>query len=591
MADQEVCGDLDNLVKGGQGAFLARWISGRRISALGFSYRLDPGTAIELLASLLDFLAERKLLASKGGTIRLVYFAGLPVACKMAKERFPFIDAVFSGDETTSEVLDKLGIPQRLLSSEMSSEMAYDSMRLQFGEEVVRDRKYLSIGKVDRSDSPGFGGLGEKVQDRVRHGVARGLSPLMRAHVGPFLSDRREAVSLFLDWVKRLASSGLLDVLSIGTSQLTQSNFGESWDGLLNGGGVPINSAEEYGKVWNAARPMLVRTYAGTKDVPALARMHERSLDIAWHALSLWWFCKLDGRGPNTLIDNLREHFDAMRFIASSGKPLEPNVPHHFAFRGSDDLGYIVSGYMAAKAAKRSGVRTLILQIMLNTPKYLWGIQDLAKARALLKLVKSLESPDFSVILQPRGGLDYFSPDPDKARTQLAAVTALMDDIEPHDESSPQIIHVVSYSEAFALADTSVVEESVKLTRHALSEYRRMKLSGDIPDMENDAQTLERERILVSEAKKLILALEKAIPDLYSPEGFHDVFASGALLVPWLTACRDEFPAACSTQVSLVNGGMHAVDETGKTLSVADRLPGILEKLATKRRRIHETSE
>lgn len=24
-----------------------------------------------------------------------------------------------------------------------------------------------------------------------------------------------------------------------------------------------------------------------------------------WHALSLWWFDELDGRGPNTLYDNL----------------------------------------------------------------------------------------------------------------------------------------------------------------------------------------------------------------------------------------------------------------------------------------------
>jgi hypothetical protein len=40
-----------------------------------------------------------------------------------------------------------------------------------------------------------------------------------------------------------------------------------------------------------------------------------------------------------------------------------------------------------------------------------------------------------------------------KAKAQLAAVTAMMDDIEPQDEGSPQIIHVVSYSEAFRLAD------------------------------------------------------------------------------------------------------------------------------------------
>ncbi len=54
----------------------------------------------------------------------------------------------------------------------------------------------------------------------------------MRAHAGPYSSVRE-----FLDWVQRLAHTGLLDILSIGTSQLTQGNFGEDWADLPNGGG------------------------------------------------------------------------------------------------------------------------------------------------------------------------------------------------------------------------------------------------------------------------------------------------------------------------------------------------------------------
>ena len=48
--------------------------------------------------------------------------------------------------------------------------------------------------------------------------------------------------------------------------------------------------SEEYRKVWEASRPLLVRTYAGTKNIPMLARIHEQTLNICWHALSLWWF-------------------------------------------------------------------------------------------------------------------------------------------------------------------------------------------------------------------------------------------------------------------------------------------------------------
>jgi len=215
---------------------------------------------------------------------------------------------------------------------------------------------------------------------------------------------------------------------------------------------------------------MLVRAYAGTRKVPELAWVNEEAINNAWHALSFWWFCQIDGRGPNTVRENLREHLEALRYIASVGKPFEPNIPHHFAFRGADDVTYVVSAVIAARVAKSLGIRHLVLQVMLNTPRYTWGVVDLAKARAMLQLVRELEDDSFRVILQPRAGLDYFSPDLEKAKSQLAAVTALMDDIEPSDELSPPLIHVVSYAEGSHLATAAVVDESIKITRQALGQ-------------------------------------------------------------------------------------------------------------------------
>src|SRR5699024_2569381 len=109
--------------------------------------------------------------------------------------------------------------------------------------------------------------------------------------------------------------------------------------------------------------------------------------------------------------------------------------------------------------------------------------QDLAKSRALIRLVRSLEDQNFRVLLQPRAGLDYFKPDLYEARKQLAAVTALMDDIEPNNHRSPQIIHVVSYSEASHLATPEIINESIKITQHSLLEYRKLKRQGNAPDM------------------------------------------------------------------------------------------------------------
>lgn len=579
IADETVGAEIDTAVEHGTIDALIRWIRAKSISVLGFSYRLDPERGVEVFARLVSLLRGARMLARDGGPLRAFWFAGLPPACERVAQRLPFVDAVFKGDESYQEILGNLGLSAQRVPERTSASLAYDKARLELGTEIVKNRAYLSVQPLNRSGSPGFGRRGERLADRVLHGTAHGLPPLIRAHVGPYAEDRAQAVALFLDWAARLAKGGFLDVLSIGSSQLTQSHFGEDWTGLPNGGGVPINSAEEYRKLWQAARPMLVRTYAGSKNVPRMAKMHEEALDICWHALSLWWFSRLDGRGENTVLRNLEEHFETMRYIASTGKPMEPNVPHHFAFRGCDDVGYVVSGYIAAKAAKRQGIKTLVLQTMLNTPKYTWGIQDIAKARALRLLMRELEGPDFKVILQPRGGLDYFSPDMEKARAQLAAVTMLMDDIEPDDDSSPQIIHVVSYSEGVRLADPEVVEESVKITRHALSEYRRLKKKGDMPEYGKLPMVKYRTRLLYEEARRMINFVEASIPNTYSPRGLYAMMRAGVFPLPWLSVCREEFEAAVNQPVLFFQGGVQAVDGEGKPLSVSQRLFGIAKNL------------
>jgi hypothetical protein len=578
IADEELSHELEALSRGGGGRLLRAWIHNKGINLLGLSYRLDPQDALRTYAALREFLAREKLMVKDGGKLRAVFFAGLPEACEAVLKRFPDTAEVFVGDETPHETMKKLGIPEELMPSSMSEGLKYDSARMAFGENLVKSGKYRSFKPIDRSGYKNFGTRGDRLTDRVSHSIALGQPPLTRVHAGPYLNDRREAVKLFLDWTKRLASGGYLDVLSIGSSQLTQSNFGENWEGMSNGGGVPIATAEEFSAVWEAARPMLVRTYAGTKDVLALARINENSLDIAWHALSLWWFCQLDGRGPNSVLQNLEEHFTALRYIASTGKPFEPNVPHHFAFRGTDDLGYVVSGYVAAKAAKRQGIGNLVLQIMLNTPKYLWGIQDLAKAKALVRLVRELEGPGFKVYLQPRGGLDYFSPDAEKAKAQLAAVTAMMDDIEPRDTTSPQIIHVVSYSEAFRLADPDVMEESIKITLYALQEYRRLRALNAVEDMGRNEELAVREEELYRQAKAMIGALESLIPETYSPQGLYSMLKFGVFPLPWITNLKEEFSNA-DIPTGLIQGGVKALDEKGNPLSIERRIEMIKENI------------
>ena len=272
----------------------------------------------------------------------------------------------------------------------------------------------------------------------------------------------------------------------------------------------------------------------------------------------------------------MRNHFDTLKVVAQSGKPFEPNVPHHFAFRGADDFSYVLSGFLAVKSAKLQNIRYLVLQVMLNTPKYTFGVQDLAKSRALLKLVRELEGPSFKVFLQPRAGLDYFSPDLEKAKIQLASVSAMMDDIEPENPNSPELIHVVSYCEAVELANPDYINESIQITKSAILNYREEKRKGDMDSMINNQEVNARTNYLLEQLKEVIYLLELNIPNLYSAEGLYEVFKLGILPVPYLWEGREEFTEAIKWKTSLVNGGVHVIDEKNKIIEPIERIKKIL---------------
>lgn len=540
---------------------IINWIDENHIARIGFSYRLDPDTAVELMGKLVYLLADKGYYGGYNSKIKSIFFAGLAPACEKIKNDYGGRIATFRGGESAEETLLVMGVPLEDIPKTIKDGCQYDKDLERFGQGIILAGDYRHFKASEHNYYPEFGTMKDSLELRLDNNFKGGFQPIIRAHSGPYSDDmsRLDMLKMFQDWCKKLGSAGLLDVLSIGSSQLSQSNFGENWEGKPNGGGVPVNSESEYADIWKAARPMLVRTYSGTSNVQKLAEIYERCINISWHALSLWWFNQLDGRGPNTLYNNLKEHLETIRWISTTGKPVETNVPHHFAFRGADDITYIISGFLAAKAAKKYGTKTFVLQNMLNTPRSTWGIQDLAKGRTMLKLVKELEDDTFRVILQTRAGLDYFKPDLETAKTQLAAVTALMDDIDPTNEQSPEIIHVVSYSEALFLATPDILNESIKITKTALNEYRKLKKQGLTPNVMTDEIT-KRQYELETSCRKIIKAMEENIPDLYSPEGLYLAFVAGWLPVPELWSDSDEFVHAKGWGTRMTNGSVVLCD-------------------------------
>lgn len=555
------------------------WIVKNGITRLGFSYRLDPVEGCDYFLSLYHHLKDDNMFADNGGQLQQIFFAGLPDTCELVKGKTQGEILVFPGNESPIESLTMLHVPEGLMPAALNQNNPYDNMRWDFAKKLIESERYKLEQPLDHYGYKECGADNDTYVARLQYAKEKHALPIIRTHSGPYNPNRLEALKEYNSWCRELAQSRLLDVLSIGSSQLTQSNFGENWEGKPNGGGVPVNSEMEYVAIRENAKPMLARTYSGTKDVPGLAKIHERALNISWHALSFWWFDELDGRGHNSLLDNLKEHFEAVRWIVTTGKPVEPNVPHHFAFRGADDITYIITGFLAAKACKKLGVRHLILQNMLNTPKYTTGVQDLAKGRTMLKLVRELEDDTFHVSLQSRAGLDYFAPDLEEAKVQLAAVTCLMDDLEPENDNSPEIIHVVNYSEAVRLATPPIIKDSIRITLNALHEYRTARALGKIPNMKYDTEVKYREEVLYSEAKSAIEMMEKAVPNLYTPEGFYKVFVEGFLPVPYLMDQKRKFPKATQWHTAIKDGGIKVVDDEGKVIDTLTRFKKVIANM------------
>lgn len=555
---------FDNIESDEQQNIILKWLKQNNVKHIGISYRLDPSNAKNLFGRFFHLLQVNDFIGAEK-QIKNVYFSGLKPVCDYIKAEYGDRVVTFCGGEAAEEVLLAMGVPHYNIAKSIINGCKYDKELESFGKKLIASEEYKKIKAISNSYRD-YGTKKDSLEKRLLHRLLYKL-PVIRAHSGPYDADltRRECIDKYLIWCRQMSQSGYLDILSVGASQLSQSNFGSSWNNMVNGGGVPVNSSTEYWEIWQAARPMLVRTYSGTTNILHMAEMYDQTINMAWHALSLWWFNQLDGRGPNTLYDNLKEHIATIKYIATKGKPFEANVSHHFAFRGCDDITYIVSAYLSAKLAKKNGIRIFILQNMLNTPRSTWGIQDLAKSRALLNLIKELQDDSFRVVLQTRAGLDYLKPDIEEAKGQLASVTAMMDDIEPNNCYSPEIIHVVSYSEALFLATPDIIDDSIKITLASLLEYRKKKQKGDVQNTFTEDILSRTEKLEIS-ARSIISEMENNICNLYSPEGFYIAFAAGWLPVPDLWNKSSEFAMARNWQTIISNGGKYLADK-GKLMS------------------------
>jgi hypothetical protein len=161
-----------------------------------------------------------------------------------------------------------------------------------------------------------------------------------------------------------------------------------------------------------------------------------------------------------------------------------------------------------------------------------------------------------------------------------------MDDIEPRDAGSPPVIHVVSYSEARELADPAVVDESIRITRCALDDYRRLRAKGLVDDMTDHAEVNARTRELLDDARVVLNAIESLVASPWTPDGLYRIFAMGFLPVPYLWECREEFARAVRWQTRLIRGAVRVVDDAGSPIPAAKRMRMLADEIVNEEKRV-----
>ncbi len=446
------------------------------------SYRLTPETGERLLA---EFAEEADELRDAG--VRFA-FGGTPPMAERA-EALGFFERVFEGGEPSDAVLAYL--------------------------------KGQPPGELSEMDFPrsGVGPYGTTPQSTVARIRWKAPFPIIRHHFGlPTVAVTREGIA-------RIAEAQVLDVVSLGIDQDAQANFfhPERQNPRRTGaGGVPVRTPEDYRTLYEASRRgnfPLMRSYAGTDDFLRLAEMYVGTINIAWCAVPIFWFNRMDGRGPLGLECSIREHQKLMAWHGERDIPVELNEPHHWGMRDAPDVIFVVSAYLSAYNARAFGVRDYIAQMMFNSPAGLSDGMDLAKMLACLEMIAPLVGPDFRIWRQTRTGLLSYPLDPDAARAHLATSVYLQMAMEPH------IVHVVGHTEAHHAASAEDVIEACKLARQAIENAHRGQ-----PDMTADAAVQARKRELMRETKVTL----EAIRSLSEPEA-DDPFIDPATLTRAVT--------------------------------------------------------
>lgn len=483
---------------------------------VGVSYRLTPETGERLLAEFAEAAAD---LHEQG--VRFA-FGGTPPVARKAEFLKGFFDIFFDGSQSREEILAYL-----------RGEDLHTSGALTYPQTTI---------------------------ERIRW---KQPYPLLRHHFG--LPTMQASV----EGIREIAEAKALDVISLGIDQDAQENFfhPERQNPRATGaGGVPVRGAEDYRQLYQASRCgnyPLMRTYSGTDDFIRLAEMYVETINIAWCAIPLFWFNLMDGRGPLTLEESIRDHQQVMTWYGERGIPVELNEPHHWGMRDAPDVVFVASAFLSAYNAKAFGVRDYIAQLMFNSPPNLSDAMDLAKMLAILEMIAPLEDENFRIWRQTRTGLLSYPLEDNAARAHLATSIYLQMALRPH------IIHIVGHTEAdHAATAADVIAASLAAQRSIEN-----AMAGQ-PDMTVDPSIQARKKYLIAQTQVTLqairnLAAKNTEDPLTDPATLTKAVKLGVLDAPQLKNNRFA-PGKIATRV--LQGANETVNHQGDPVSEQERL-------------------
>ena len=486
---------------------------------VALSYRLSEEGAFYLLKELEGIISEQ-------GFEDMIFIFGGTVETAKAARKFPYIRKVFDGSEDISE-----------------SVIYLRNMEKEHAEEEIPPQT-----------------LGERIAWKKPF-------PIIRHHIG------LETLEDTYEHIKILAESKLLDVISLAPDQNAQEHYFQQ-DQMPKGedgaGGVPIRNEEHLRWMYEATRrgnfPMM-RCYSGTRDLYPFSKILKDTVNNAWAAIPLTWYSQLDRRSDRELLRAIRENMEAIAYNAELGVPVEMNESHQWALRYCSDVIEVAISVITAKVAKHLGVKEMVMQYMLANPPSISPLMDLAKMQAKIDLMGEEEDENFKIYRMVRTGLLAYPADMDQAKGLISSTMFYGTFLKP------DIVHVVSYSEAVKRATSVEILESVRMVKKTMEIADKGLLENIHEDkrFKNRLEFLKKEvRYLLGEISKL-----KDVEDpLVDPEVIYLAIREGLLDAPGLKG----FSVAKGNFRTEIHEGYHVtVDDDGEILEEEERIRRVRE--------------